>query len=46
VQWTSDVNSEVWNILETGIDGTGFPITVSDPGGFGQNRFYRIHEYD
>ena len=47
VEWTHDVNSGVWQMLEpTGIDGTGFPITVIDPGGFGQQRFYRVHEYD
>lgn len=47
VEWTQDVNTGVWQHLEpTGINGTGFPITVVDPGGFGQQRFYRVHEFD
>lgn len=47
VEWTHDVNSGVWRQLEpTGIDGTGFPIRVIDRGGFGQQRFYRVQEYD
>lgn len=47
VEWTQDLNGGVWKQLEpTGINGTGFPITITDPGGFGQQRFYRIQEYD
>ena len=47
VEWTQDVNSGIWQHLEPrGIDGTGFPITVTDFGGFGQQRFYRVHEFD
>jgi hypothetical protein len=47
VEWTEDLNGGVWQHLEpTGINGTGFPITVTDPGGFCQQRFYRVHVYD
>ena len=47
VEWTLDVNSGIWQHLEPmAIDGTGFPITVTDFGGFGQQRFYRVHEFD
>ena len=27
---------------ENTIEGTGFPITVTDPGGFGKTRIYRV----
>jgi len=47
VEWTQDLNGGVWQKLEpSGINGTGFPMTLVDPGGFGQQRFYRVHEYD
>ena len=47
VEWTQDLSSGLWQHLEpTCINGTGFPVTVTDPGGFGQQRFYRVREYD
>ena len=43
VQWSSNLNSGVWNTLTNNVAGTGSPLPINDSNGMGQAaRFYRV----
>ena len=43
VEFKNDLNDSLWQLLSTGLDGTGSPISVPDNSLTNIMRFYRIH---